>query len=218
MNSPKRPSSSSSASQPIWKDRKLWLILGAAFVAGLLICAVLLLKGKDENEFIRGKIEKPAAAPDRFDPLPVPASDVGGEMPGLQVPSTEPDSSISPAASQNDPGSYVATPEATTVPVPPPAAPIQAPAGMTTPVKIISNPSPRYPASSLRRNETGEVLLRLHIDTRGRVASVDIVRSSSHTALDRAAVDAVKRWKFEPAMTNGQPVNESVTVPIAFAP
>jgi protein TonB len=47
---------------------------------------------------------------------------------------------------------------------------------------------------------------------------VEVARSSSHRALDQAAVRAVRRWRFEPATRQGRPVSQVVQVPVAFSP
>ena len=60
--------------------------------------------------------------------------------------------------------------------------------------------------------------LRLHVDARGEPGQVDLVSSSGSRSLDRAASDAVRRWRFAPAMRGGQPVEAAVQVPITFNP
>lgn len=67
-----------------------------------------------------------------------------------------------------------------------------------------------------RRGETGTVLLRVHVGPDGQPYSVDLVQSSGSRALDRAASDAVRRWRFRPAVRDGQAIAASVQVPITF--
>lgn len=82
----------------------------------------------------------------------------------------------------------------------------------------VHRPPPEYPARSLRRGESGEVMIRALVGTDGRPRQVEVARSSSHRALDRAAVQAVRRWRFEPATRQGQPVTQVVHVPVLFNP
>ena len=80
----------------------------------------------------------------------------------------------------------------------------------------IEMPPPRYPSRALRRGETGEVLLRVQVDARGVPSAVDVVSGSGSRDLDRAAASAARRWRFRPAMRDGQPMAGVVNVPITF--
>ena len=68
-------------------------------------------------------------------------------------------------------------------------------------------PRPSYPAQAVRRGEEGRVLCALHIDARGTVTRVEVLRSSGHELLDGAAVDALMRWRFLPAREAGRAVS-----------
>ena len=75
---------------------------------------------------------------------------------------------------------------------------------------------PRYPDSARRQGIEGEALLRFQVLTDGHVASVTVTRSAGHADLDRAAVDAVKTWRFEPARRGEEKVAVWVTLPVRF--
>jgi protein TonB len=90
-------------------------------------------------------------------------------------------------------------------------------ASMSQPQPIAGQtPAPDYPAASLRRGESGTVLIRVMVGIDGRPDDVDVANSSGSRRLDRAAVRAVRRWRFHPARSNGQPIEASVNVPIEF--
>jgi protein TonB len=59
-------------------------------------------------------------------------------------------------------------------------------------------------------------VLRVHVGADGVPYAVDVVDSSRSRLLDRAAADAVKRWRFRPAQRDGQAVSGQVQVPISF--
>lgn len=80
----------------------------------------------------------------------------------------------------------------------------------------LSNPPPRYPESSRLAGEQGVVLVRVDVATSGNVNRVLLARSSGYPALDRAAVEAVKGWKFHPASAGGIAMTSEVTVPVRF--
>ena len=81
----------------------------------------------------------------------------------------------------------------------------------------LDNPAPAYPTMSRRQHEEGRVLLRVLVAADGRAESVEIATSSGFERLDRAALDAVRRWRFVPARRGGDAVAATVNVPIAFA-
>ncbi|SDY96341.1 poly-beta-1,6-N-acetyl-D-glucosamine biosynthesis protein PgaD [Lysobacter sp. yr284] len=80
------------------------------------------------------------------------------------------------------------------------------------------SPKPAYPLGSLRQQEGGLVTLRVQVSAQGEATQVQISRRSGYRALDRAAVDTVRRWKFSPAVRNGKPVAAVVFVPVEFKP
>ena len=66
-------------------------------------------------------------------------------------------------------------------------------------------PKPAYPRASLRRGEEGTVRCRLHVGASGAVLRVELVGSSGFARLDRAALEALAEWTFEPALALGAP-------------
>jgi periplasmic protein TonB len=79
-----------------------------------------------------------------------------------------------------------------------------------------ANPIPRYPEAARANGWEGVVMLSVSVAADGRAESVSIGKSSGHSLLDAAAVDAVRRWRFEPARRAGVPVAGTATVPIRF--
>ena len=80
----------------------------------------------------------------------------------------------------------------------------------------LRNPAPRYPVSARRRGEQGTVTLKVLVTREGSPSSVSIEKTSGSAALDQAAVEAVKSWRFAPARQGEQPVEAWVLVPIVF--
>jgi protein TonB len=54
------------------------------------------------------------------------------------------------------------------------------------------------------------------VDERGRSKSTEVNQSSGSEALDQAALQAIKRWRFSPARYGDKPVESWVKVPIDF--
>jgi TonB family protein len=84
-----------------------------------------------------------------------------------------------------------------------------------TPPKLISNVEPQFDDDARRRNITGKVTIFVVIESDGRVGDVRLVRSLSK-GLDREALDAVKKWRFEPAKKDHQPIATKATIDIDF--
>ena len=61
------------------------------------------------------------------------------------------------------------------------------------------------------------MLLKMRITAQGRVENVQVARSAGHPDLDESAMEAVRRWRFEPARRHGEPVAEdAVLLPVVF--
>lgn len=86
-----------------------------------------------------------------------------------------------------------------------------------TPFAYGSNPPPPYPNTARRRGWEGEVLLLVEVSAAGEVCKIMVSRSSGYRILDRAATNAVYRWKFQAALRNGRAVAGKVMVPIRFS-
>jgi TonB family protein len=88
----------------------------------------------------------------------------------------------------------------------------------SAPEPIAGNPLPEYPAVALRHGESGRVVLQIRIDENGLPIDVDVARRSGSRELDRAAIQAVREWRFKPALQNGKPVSSVVELPVDFKP
>mgnify|MGYP001205435586 FL=1 len=79
-------------------------------------------------------------------------------------------------------------------------------------------PPPTYPRDALMDGLQGTVYLKVLVDVDGKPLSVEIQRSSGHRKLDDAAKRQVlKKWKFRPAMQNGQAIQVYGIVPVHFS-
>lgn len=78
------------------------------------------------------------------------------------------------------------------------------------------NPPPAYPPAALRARRQGTVIVRVEVSAEGRALDVRLCSGSGFADLDAAALQAVRRWRFEPARLAGAPVPSRVDVPVAF--
>lgn len=200
-------------------SRRVLLWAAAAFGLGLLLFLLVLWGGRDDDFYRAGDDEAPpiASAP-QYAPLPSPLpADDGGASGMGEAPAPIDDAGDRPRLVETAPPP---PPPGPAVPTPAPEAlpPASVPAASTSePMPLAGEtPAPRYPSASLRRGETGTVIVRATVGIDGRTRRTDVARSSGSRRLDRAAEDAVRRWRFQPALRDGQPVEADVNVPIEF--
>jgi protein TonB len=180
------------------------------------------------------KVEEPAKVPDPPKPLPQrprvePPPKPLPPPPLLSAPKSAPSPVVvaPPPAEPAPMPAVLPAPSAALEERPAPAiaaAPSAPPAPRVEPVvaprfdaDYLDNPAPAYPALSRRMGEQGRVLLRVYVHADGSVGQVEIAESSGFERLDRAAREAVARWRFVPARQGERPVAAWVLVPISFS-
>jgi protein TonB len=70
---------------------------------------------------------------------------------------------------------------------------------------------------SQRLGEEGRVMLRVYVAPDGTASEVQVRESSGWPRLDRAAHEAVERWKFAPAREGDRAIGAWVVVPVNFS-
>ena len=86
--------------------------------------------------------------------------------------------------------------------------------GVTAPT-LVSKTEPEYSEDARRARLQGTVLLRIEVNTRGLAQNI-AVRKSLGLGLDDRAIDAVKKWKFNPGKVNGKPAVVVAYVEVNF--
>lgn len=107
--------------------------------------------------------------------------------------------------------SIVAQPAATSV-----DADAAGDAGASVDIRSKAMAPPKYPADAAANRITGKVVLLIDVAADGSVADARVEKSEPAGVFDQVTLDAVKRWKFEPAMQDGKPVAGRVRVPVSF--
>ncbi len=134
----------------------------------------------------------PVVKPDLESP-PIETPPMENTIPEIDVPSDEP----APTAIT-----------AETSPSPPVAE--------TANMKVNRRVDPIYPAGSRRDGEQGTGMFRVLVDGKGHPTDVQVLKSSGHPRLDEAAIAAIRKWAFSPAMQNSQPVQSWTRVQVTF--
>ena len=78
------------------------------------------------------------------------------------------------------------------------------------------NVRPEYPRTAREAGWEGTVMLRVEVLPDGKAGVVSVRQTSGHAILDHAALTAVQRWRFSPAMDGNFPVHSIVHLPIRF--
>jgi len=94
----------------------------------------------------------------------------------------------------------------------------QAPSAPSTQVAAVQTPKPAYPLELACAGVGGTVTLGLTVGVAGKPTEVRLVQGSGNEALDQLAQQGVREWQFNPATRNGQPVAQSIQVPVSFNP
>ena len=97
-------------------------------------------------------------------------------------------------------------------PEPPP--PVKA-EGDVQPPKLVKKVEPLYPEEARKNEIKGVVILEAQTDIYGRIKEAKVIQSA-HPLLDKAALDAVYQWVYEPMIIDGNPREVTFTVTVSF--
>lgn len=86
--------------------------------------------------------------------------------------------------------------------------------GISAP-QAISAPDPDYTEEARRAKTQGTCVLWLIVDSAGRPRDIKVVRGLG-LGLDAKALEAVRQWRFQPALKDGKPVDVQISVEVEF--
>jgi protein TonB len=160
-----------------------------------------------------------AAAPTRNAPMnqdnaPTRAPD--SIHPETAPPGTTPDLGMPPSVGVGDGVGLLPNENSLVVrpPDPPrPSGPVRVADLPVTPVKVV-DARPLYPDIARSARVEGTVILEAVLDTTGRVTQLRVIKSVP--MLDKAALDAVRQWRYTPSLYGGHPVSVLMTITVRF--
>lgn len=164
------------------------------------------------------ELVQPTAIPDRVRIIVDDPSDFAeAALPGI------PDLGLGPGAGGGTglpigvpgPSGPVAPPPPPPVekPAPQPAAPVAVPSLMQE-AKLIHRVQPVYPRIAVQTRTEGTVKLQAVIASDGTIERLEA--TSGHPLLVRAALEAVKQWRYRPTILNGQAVPVATQIDVRF--
>jgi protein TonB len=195
------------------------LLLGWALVNGLAQRLIEVIKAPIETKIIEEVKPPPPPPPENLPPPPKFAP-----PPPSFVPPPEVNVNPPPTPAPTITTTTVAPPvQAVVIQPPAPPAPPAPPPPRVAAKPAIANlnackpTASDYPAAAVRNETTGTTKIRFRVDASGKLAGVELVRSSGpsreHKQLDRAAMDTLSKCAFTPgADENGHAVGASFDV------
>jgi protein TonB len=184
--------------------------LGYAFVTGLALKAVKAIVNPLETVNVKEE------APPPEEPPPPPPQEV--EIPPFVPPpevTIQSDAPPPPTISTQTSVRQITPP--VVAPPAPPAPPAIAPQPATPRGRGNVMSEDDYPSASRRAEEEGVTRVRYVVGADGRVSSCEVIQSSGFPRLDAATCQIIeRRFRFNPATRDGQPVPETKTQPVRW--
>ncbi len=148
---------------------------------------------------VSAAVSEPAAVPDfATRPAAPVASAAGGAQ--TQTTSDSPQAGAGSSQLARAPSNSVAAPE-----------PLR-----RAPPAYLHAPEPEYPSAAREDGQEGLVVLRVLVSTAGRPVQVQVARPSGFRALDRAAAEAVRKWRFSAATDGPAAIESWMDIPVRF--
>jgi TonB family protein len=125
------------------------------------------------------------------------------------------DTAVAPTSEQSPLLGITSAPNAAALP--PPAFKANGPVpvgGRINEPRLVTRVLPQYPNLARQSHTQGDVGLEIVVDKAGGVSEARVV--SGPTVLRQAALDAVRRWKYEPSLLDGQSISVQMLVTIRF--
>ena len=162
---------------------------------------------------------KPTPKPQPPKPTPKPVQKAPPLPKAIADPTPAPNAPVGTLDSAPTPVADASPPAPTAAPSAP--APAAKPSGgevqlPSSNAAYLNNPRPSYPSISRRMGEQGKVLLRVLVNEQGLPEQIELKESSGFDRLDKAALNAVQRWRFVPGKRNGVPESMWNIVPVNF--
>jgi protein TonB len=82
--------------------------------------------------------------------------------------------------------------------------------------QILSRIRPNYPVAAKQKSIEGVVVVKFMVTTDGLVEKVSVLKAKPEGYFEKAAVEAVEKWKFQPGTMEGEPVNTWMTAMVKF--
>lgn len=82
--------------------------------------------------------------------------------------------------------------------------------------EVIVKVSPKYPRDAYLRQQEGYVSVIFVVNTKGEAEDIEIIDEQPKRVFRKAALNALKKWKFKPATQNGARTTDIMEITIDF--
>src|SRR5690348_2622304 len=110
----------------------------------------------------------------------------------------------------------VQQPQAAPVQEAPKPAPPPQPVGETRAAQVVTPAAPEYPIEAARNRTSGYATVEFTVNPDGSVSNAHVIAAQPARVFNSAAIQAVSRSKFKPALKDGQPVSSTLQRRIDF--
>ncbi len=84
--------------------------------------------------------------------------------------------------------------------------------------KLLEQVNPKYPEAEKESGKEGQIWLEVEVKINGTVGEISITENKTGSKiLAKSSIDAVKKWKFEPALKDGKPIISWIRFPVTFS-
>lgn len=205
------------------KIAKEELFLGSVLVPLFMCLGILLTTVKAPHELFKLEEKKPKArsirkvevketpstetpkmetAPSLSESLAAPSS-IGGDLKSLSA-------GVVSESSSGGGGMNITQGETSTAQL------VQETGGQSRPARVIQFVNPAYPQSAQARGIEGFVVVEIVISERGMVTEARVVTAEPQGLFDQVAIEAIKKWTFEPGLENGKTVISRIKQKVNF--
>ena len=205
------------------ENRNFWIGLGVAVAFHVALLLIYFPKSSADEDVERQKPKVYVVQQVRFQPPPPPQQQEIPKPKAKRVPIPDPtpdepepirlEDEIEPDIELPDTDLIFDIPEGP--PPSEPTGPIHVGGDVQAPVKV-HDPKPQYTEIARKARIQGVVIVQAIIDKEGNVQNVKLLKGLP-MGLDKAAMDAVKDWKFQPATLNGKPVAVYYNLTVNFS-
>jgi TonB family protein len=152
----------------------------------------------------------PAAAPPARAPASVPKPQALAPAPVPAAPTTFSGRTLEDSSRSGPSQSGSAVPESDGVRRPSVVLPVVKDA------RVLRQIDPEYPRDAMREGVEGSIELRFTVKADGKVADIEVVTANPPQTFDRAAISALRRWRYEPRREDGVAVDSRTRVRLEF--
>lgn len=146
---------------------------------------------------------KPAELPSLSQSLAAPAASLGGDLKSLSA-------GLVSEGNGGSGGMNIAQGESSAMEL------AQNSGGESRPARAVQVTNPIYPTSAQARGIEGYVIVEIVISDRGQVTEARVLSANPSGVFDQSAIEAVKKWSFQPGIENGKTIVSRIKQKVNF--